>query len=229
MMRSATSMIELVISIVVMGIVVMSLPLILTQVEKNNAFAMQQEAILAAKTKIGDVLTYDWDENGYSATAGRTYVLDTTNGDPELQRIGTTNRRVGHVNAESRRKFFDVNTTATAVATLGSDGANDPIGIDDVDDWSGVTTAIAATAENAGTLDYIFDLNMTTTVTYATDTATYSNTPLNNFTFNPDDAVAITNIKTISVTVRGADNNITLRAFTSNIGESTPLPSRPYR
>ena len=60
------SMLELVVAIVVMGIVVMSLPLILTQVQNNNAFAMQQEAILAAKAKIGDVLTYEWDANSIS-------------------------------------------------------------------------------------------------------------------------------------------------------------------
>ena len=76
-MRPAFSMIELIISIVVMGIVVSSLPLILSQTEQSNTYAMQQEAILATKAKIGEILTYDWDDRDYNATDGRSYVLDT--------------------------------------------------------------------------------------------------------------------------------------------------------
>lgn len=219
MIRSAMSMIELVVAIVVMGIVVMSLPLILTQVQNNNAFAMQQEAILAAKTKIVDVLTYEWDENSYNTAAQRSYVLDTAS-NPGLSRVVGTTRRVGHVNAENRRKLFDTAITPTDIANLGRDGGD----LDDIDDFSGGKTVITATLEGAGTLDYVFDLNMTSTVTYSID-----DTTLQVFIFNPDNANAITNIKTISVQVTGANQNITLYAFTCNIGEATPLTSRPYR
>lgn len=219
------SMIELVFAIVIMGIAVMSLPLILTQVQNNNAFAMQQEAILAAKSKIGDILTYEWDDNSYDATAQRSYVLDTTS-DANLSRVVGTTRRVGHVNAEDRRKLFDVTTNATAAGALGLEGAT----LNDIDDFNNQPTTISATLENAGKgLDYVFTLTLTPTITYASDTATYSNAILNNFTFNFANANAITNIKTISVQVTGGDQNITLRAFACNIGESTLLPSRPYQ
>ncbi|AHJ12358.1 type IV pilus modification PilV family protein [Sulfurospirillum multivorans] len=212
MTRSAMSMIELVFAIVIMGIAVMSLPLILTQVQSNNAFAMQQEAILAAKAKIGDMLTYEWDANSFNAATQRSYVLDAINGNFLLRRVGATNMRLGHVQAESRRKFPDAIIFASAI------GAD-------------VTVPLIVNAgENAGALDYVFTLNLTTSVNYAEDNATYSNTPLNDFTFNPDNAPATpTNIKVISVTVSGGEQNITLRAFTCNIGESTLLPSRPYR
>lgn len=218
------SLIELVFTIVIMGIVVMSLPLILTQVQRNDAFAMQQEAILAAKAKIGNILTYEWDHNSYDSTASRSFVLDTTGAD-ELRRVGTTNMRRGHILAESRRKFFDANTTASPIA---SDGGY----LDDIDDFNGTSNPLTVTAgENAGTLDYIFDLNLTTSINYAEDNATYSsNGTLNDFTFNPNNAPATTtNIKVISVTVSGGDQNITLRAFTCNIGESSLLPPRPYQ
>ncbi|WP_041962550.1 type II secretion system protein [Sulfurospirillum cavolei] len=226
-MRSAMSLIELVFTIVIMGIAVMSLPLILTQVQRNDAFAMQQEAILAAKAKIGDILMYEWDERSFNSTAQRSYVLDTTNGgDAELRRVGITNMRLGHISAENRRKFFDVNTTASAI---GADAGD----LDDVDDFNGLppTTLVVTAGEDAGTLDYIFDLNLTTSINYAEDNATYSsNGTLNDFTFNPNNAPATpTNIKVISVTVSGGDQNITLRAFTYNIGESMLLPSRPYQ
>lgn len=215
------SMIELVFAIVIMGIAVMSLPLILTQVQNNNAFAMQQEAILAAKAKIGEILTYEWDENSYDATASRSFVLDAPNGDNELTRDNNTTQRIGHVNAENRRKFNAINPlNATNVGTFGNN---------DIDMFNGQATTIAAPLEGAGTLDYVFTLRLTPTITYASDTATYSNSPLNDFTFNFANAGTITNIKTISVMVSGADTNITLRTFLCNIGESTLLPSRPYR
>jgi Tfp pilus assembly protein PilV len=225
-MRQAMSMIELVFAIVIMGIAVMSLPLILTQVQNNNAFAMQQEAILAAKAKIGDILTYEWDDNSYSATAQRSYVLDTLNGNGDLNRAGTTDRRVGHVNANYRRKLFDssIALTARSATDTNTTGGND------IDRFNGQDTNISATLENAGKgLDYVFALTLKPTITYASDTATYSNNPLNNFVFDFANANAITNIKTISVQVTGGDQNITLRAFTCNIGESTLLPSRPYK
>lgn len=225
MMRSAMSMLELVFAIVIMGIAVMSLPLILTQVQTNNAFALQQEAILAAKTKIGDILTYEWDDRSYNATAQRSFVLYTTNGDPELDCNATTNRRIGHINADYRRKCSVTGATTSAIGDIGADGGD----LDDIDDFNGQATTIARTLETAGTLDYVFTaLTLTPTITYASDTATYNNTPLNNFTFNPDNANARTNIKRIAVTVTGGNQNITLRAFSCNIGESSLLPSRPY-
>jgi len=225
-MRSAMSMIELVFAIVIMGIAVMSLPLILTQVQNNNAFAMQQEAILAAKAKIGDILTYEWDDNSYDATAQRSYVLDTLNGNVELNRMGATGLRAGHINADYRRKMFD---TSIALADRSATATNTTSG-NDIDRFNGQATTIAATLGNAGQgLDYVFTLTLTPAITYASDTATYSDTPLNNFVFDFTNANAITNIKTISVQVTGGDQSITLRAFTCNIGESTLLPSRPYQ
>lgn len=226
MMRSAMSMLELVFAIVIMGIAVMSLPLLLTQVQTNNAFAMQQEAILAAKTKIGDILTYEWDNHSYDTTAQRSFALDTANGDIAFSRVGTTNQRIGHINVDYRRKLYDATVVLNdrSASAIGADAGD----LDDIDDFSGQATTIAATLETAGTLDYVFTaLTLTPTITYASDTATYSN-PILTFTFDPVNANAITNIKTISVQVTGTNQNITLRAFSCNIGESTLLPSRPY-
>lgn len=218
------SMIELVISIVVMGIVVMSLPLILTQVQNNNAFALQQEAILAAKTKIGNILTHEWDDASYSVAAGSSFVLDTANGDSELNPMAGTPRRVGHIDTDYRRKFFPVPTNATNIATHGTS---------DVDMFhnKNIALSVAPNGEGAGALSYIFNLRLDPTIVYISDTATYSNDPLT-FTFGVNAAAGTTNIKRIAVQVRDTDANTlitTLRAFTCNIGESPSLPSRPYR
>lgn len=212
-MRSAMSMIELVFAIVVMGIAVMSLPFILTLVQNNNAFAMQQEIILAAKAKMGDILTYEWDGNSFDVTASHSFVLDVANGDNELDRV-SGQRRKGHINANYRRKFFP-NTT-------------NPSDVGEIDKFNGTSYHIPAAVESAGTLDYVFDLNLSNTVTYAQDTGTYSNQTLNDFTFATTH-VANTNIKMVTVNVTGGDQNITLRAFVSNIGENTLIPSRAYQ
>lgn len=221
MMRPAMSMIELVFAIVIMGIAVMTLPLVLTQVQNNNAFALQQEAILAAKAKIGNVLTYEWDERSYDPITLYSYVLNASNGDNELNAtVGT--QRVGHIDTDYRRKFFPTETNAS---TIGSD-ANDAGSFDDVDDFNGISTLVAADPQ---TLDYVFDLNLTTSVNYVSDNTNYAASTLNGFALNPNYGGATpTNIKAISVTVSGGDQNITLRAFTCNIGESKLLPSRPY-
>ena len=225
-MRHAMSMIELVIAIVVMGIVVASLPTILLQTQNNNAYAMQQEAILATKAKIGEILTYDWDEKSYDTNASRAFVLDTTS-NADLNRF-IDNRRIGHIQLDGRRRLSNTNTTPTASGLLGSESGD----LDDIDDFNGDITTLTLDAESAGSLDYVFDLNLSTAVTYASDTANFSPTTLNNFAFDPTDVGTITNIKTITVTATSTDGSlktIILRAFTSNIGESTPLPSRPYQ
>jgi len=226
------SMIELVFAIVIMGISVMSLPLVLTQVQNNDAFTMRQEAILAAKEAIGDILTYQWDEHSYDSTAGRSFVLDTTHADPELSRDGNTTQRVGHVNANYRRKLFDTSVLFAnrSASAIGADGGN----LDDIDDFDGQVSNVNLSAEAAGTgLDYVLSVNLKSDITYATDTGTYSNQTLNDFVFNPVAQAATTNIKAITVTVRDAnDANKTITslcAFTCNIGESTFIPSRPYQ
>lgn len=221
-MRKASSMIELVIAIVVMGIAMMTLPLMLERTQENNAFAMQQEALLAARTQIGDMTTYPWDDN--SLKDNKVAILDTNASDIELARTSATSpRRVGHVNQDRRRKFFDSNEANNAASTaLGPEGGD----LDDIDDFDdGVAkTLIAGETADIG-LDYRFDLNMTTNVAYISDTATYANQDLA-FTLGITPITAgSTNIKMTELILQGSglDGNMTLRAYSSNIGESELL------
>ena len=102
-LRNGSSKIKTVVAIIVMGIAMMTLPMMLTTVQNNNAFAMQQEAILMARTQLGDIMTYPWDEN--SIKNGISIVLDTTNGDSNLSRFPDSNstRRIGHIKGDKRR------------------------------------------------------------------------------------------------------------------------------
>lgn len=210
-LRKASSMIELVIAIVIMGIAVMTLPLMLERVQANNAFAMQQEAILAAKTQLGDIITYPWDENSLKNNV--VAVLDTQSASYQRE-VNTTTRRIGHVKQDKRRKFFSNETNASVIGTA----TNNITDIADFDtDVAELNKLNAADADFAGTLDYRFDFNMTTSVRYINDNPV-------NFVFSDANISTTSNIKMITVTLQG-DNISTfqLRAYSSNIGESELL------
>ncbi len=218
-MRKAASMLEMVIAIVVMGIAVSALPLILTQTQNSNAIALQQEVILATKTKLGYLLSYEWDVNSYDANASKSRVLDT-NGSTSANNafFTTTTRRTGHVAANNRRRLADSMAVPTVDGSA-SWGNNLLQDIDDFDDRNETTTVVSAD------MDYIFNLNLHSTVKYITDapsSGTYNNQDMN-FTFNAASAPASqTNIKMITVQTTDASSNvnIVLRAFASNVGES---------
>jgi len=228
-LRKASSMLELVIAIVVMGIAMMTLPLMLTRVQSNNEFAMQQEAILMARTELGDILTYPWDENSTDSSLN-VGVLDTTNGDGNFSRYPDSNstRRKGHVKADKRRKFFT--TPRYATSSLGQEsGESIP---DDIDDFNTSTdinlTTTHETNETNATLGYkVSDSNMSISVRYLSDSTRYTN-GIATFDINTSATppTGTTNLKLISVALKNTllgDGNITLRAFSANIGANQLL------
>lgn len=225
-MRKAISMIELVIAIVVMGIVMATIPMFLLQGEQSDELAIQQEAILMAQSTLNLVLTNEWDHNTYNPTLFHSAVLDVANGDPELNRVGATTRRVGHVNQNRRRKFFpDSQLLPTRSATnIGKEGAETLFTANDIDDFHGETTTVQRAL---GTMqNRLLEFSIATNVLYVSDRATYLDSVLNDFDFNTVPANARTNIKMIQVNVQGLerlDTNITLRAYASNVGESQIL------
>jgi len=212
-LRKASSMIELVIAIVVMGIAMMTLPIMLTRVQSNNEFAMQQEAILMARTQLGDILTYPWDEKSED-NSSNIGILDT-NGYSDFNRTN----RVGLVKQDKRRKFFTTPTAATS--SLGPEtGESIP---DDIDDFN-TSNIINLTGNTNANLGYkISDSNMSVSVKYIDDSTTYSNNGMATFDVNTSATppVGTTNIKMITVALQNTllvDGNITLHAFSANIG-----------
>jgi len=210
--RKAASLIELVFAIVIMGLAMTTLPMMLTRVQKNNTFAMQQEAILIARTQIGDIITYPWDENSFDDSYN-VGILDT-DGDTDFNRTN----RVGLINANKRRKFFTNNTPATYPLVKESTD------IDDIDDFNTKNQVLTAGVNTNSTLGYkLSDSNMTINVNYIADTTTFP-TP-GTFNFNTTSLSKSTNIKMIEVSLQNGllDKNITLRTFSSNIGANQLL------
>ncbi|MBE0492107.1 MAG: hypothetical protein IBX44_07630 [Sulfurospirillum sp.] len=224
MSRTGSSLIELIIAIVVMGIAIMSLPLVLSQSQNSNALALQQEAILATKTKLGYLLSYDWDANSYDANASLARVLDTTGlggADNAFDVNVTTDiRRAGHVNADKRRRLWDVGHSKRAPL-------NESAGLNDIDDFHGVDENMSITSED---MDFMFNITLRPSVAYLQDSLSGGNYNDANISFNFDatndqNLSNQSNIKMITVstidTASGGDYvNITLRAFASNIGQN---------
>jgi len=221
-MKKAMSMIELVFAIVIMGIVVMSLPLVLTQVQNSNSFALRQEVILSIKSKLSYILAYQWDQNTYDTTADIERVLNIpASADTDTDFNTTTTRRKGHVVADGRRRLGD---DLTIIPTVKADfgATKDANPNDDVDDYDGNSETKAITALD----DFIFNVTLNTSVNYLRDTLLIGDYQTSNeitFTFNPDNITNhSTNIKMISVTAtaNGIENPMSMYAFSSNIGQS---------
>ena len=225
-LRKASSMIELVIAIVVMGIAMMTLPMMLTRVQSNNEFAMQQEAILMARTELGDILTYPWDEKSEDSSLN-VGVLDTTNGDGNFTRKPDNNstRRIGHVKADKRRKFFTNEVNASAASTFGIADSSESIP-DDIDDFANNDINLTDASDVNATLGYkVSDSNMSISVKYLDDSTSYSS-GIATFSINTSATQSgTTNLKLIEVSLTNSllDGNITLRAFSANIGANQLL------
>lgn len=219
MKRSGFSLVELVLSIVVIAISLMTVPLMLSQGAKSNQFALMQESILAARTKMGNILSFKWDENATDSNGSVVRVLDVTGGDSQLDRnITKVNRRIGHIVEDRRRRMTDT----TVLASLGIEVAGV---FDDIDDFDGDSAIVAATGATGvkGKFDYLDnDLNLTTSVVYISDDANYSQQSIT-FDFNVSDtSVQSTNIKMVELnaTSTNSDFPFVFRIFSSNIGQS---------
>lgn len=229
-MRKGVSLIELVLAIVVIAISVMSVPMMLQQGAKNDTFSMMQEAILAARTKMGNILSYQWDDNARenNNSNGRLRALDVAAGDPMLDRNGTygIERRIGHVYGNLRRKMMPSPTYPKA----GSD--SNITAINDFDTQQSKISWVGASAAQ-DRYDYLDkDLNLTSRVYYVSDTPLggddYNSTTLH-FLFDPSSKVSInsassTNIKMIELKVTSQSYpTFIFRSFSCNLGETNLL------
>ncbi len=226
-MKRGFSLIEVVFSIVIIAISLMSVPMLLKESAKSNEFSMMQEAILATSTKMGNILSYSWDKNSYDSSNKILRTLDVLNGDSELDRVTTgandNNLRVGHIFADKRRRFFDnINPGAknpdTTITVANKQSLND---------FHGETTTIGG----SGGFDYKdAGMSMTSNVYYVSDSANYNQT---NFvanitpsTTNPITSNAqSTNIKMVEVntTMPTLGQSIILRSYLANIGQAKLL------
>ena len=243
-MKKAFTLIEVIISIVIIAIAISAIPSVMKQTQKSSDLAIAQESILATTTKLYSIYSYRWDEKSGDTVEDPTVVRIANvsdSADPELSDTGDGSR-VGHVIADGRNKFFTVSGdhNASLVANFGAgvdlneDGITPEIDFDDIDDFHGTSfnlTTGALDTGGIGNVDYKRGLEMNATVGYVSDNVDYStsNLALTFATAPLADVIQTTNIKMIEVraTAKVLDENITflLRGYATNIGES-PLYHR---
>lgn len=226
--RPAIAMVELIFAIVIMGIILMSAPMLISTASKSGYVAIQQEAINEAASRVNMIMGYHWDENSANETI-LDPILSTSSPIADLAEStyadgNGTGRRIG-TPRESYRSFVRPDNTrvaATAAGNLGDDGIEN-----DMDDFMGppIGLILSGTGNES---DYIEkNVTIVTTVAYindAPDGNTYAVNTLN-FDANFTQTQPSRNIKRISITLTSdaaspdeLDKEIILHAFTSNIG-----------
>ena len=234
-MRKAIAMIELIFAIVIMGIVMMSAPMLISTSTKSGYVALQQESIAAVSTEIGMILTHHWDDANTDENRSAPILL--TNGDSGLNEStyadGNANGVRAGTDKYSKRNFItSTGERLSASTVLGTDAATDPNGNDDIDDFIGTDVGALNNVETKSTEegDYIDrNITFTTNVTYMNDSPTVGTTYVgsgNSLTldFNTTAAPSTTNIKRVSVILKTTltdeemAKEIILQAFSCNIG-----------
>jgi len=206
--KKAVAMIELIFALVIMGIVLMSAPMLIQQSIKSSNVALQQEAIVAAASQTSIILSMHWDENN---TVGESPILDVNNAGVGFLPTGLAGGVYG-------RTIKEGTIILRSSALLGSDfNETDYTKFDDVDDYNGQSFGLALyNGENTHTdIGEYIDTNITiaTTVAYTQDTNVSIPT-----------GGAMSNVKFITVNLTSNQNipelekNITMESFSCNIG-----------
>jgi len=234
-LRPAIAMIELIFAIVIMGIVMMSAPMLISTAAKSGYVAIQQEAINEAASQVNMIMGYHWDENSTDERfLDPILKVLSTSADPELDELNTTTspstgRRAG-TPKESYRAFIrsdGMRPIATTIPATGNSAKKN------IGDFNGATSLIDV--DPAGSVDNVEDattIRIDTKVRYITDISTYSSPASGTITFSPDfdptsgttASNTSTNIKRITVTLTSVgapeelDKEIILHAFSCNIG-----------
>jgi len=237
--KKAIAMIELIFALVIMGIVLLSAPMLIQQSIKSSNIALQQEAIVAAASQTSIVLSMHWDENNSNTQPGESPILRvnrTAPASPTMKIIangmvvapsrpvpytfppkGLTSGVVGRNTKEAG------GTTLLPSTTLGPDlnqtdvNETDYTKFDDVDDYANSSFGlILFNKENtsADIGEYVdTNISIATTVNYTQENAVSSST-----------GGSVSNVKYITVNLTNNQNipelekNITMKAFSCNIG-----------
>ncbi len=211
----AFTLIEVLVSLIVIGIVATTFPLMLQTGVKSAKNSATEEVFFQEFSLIQLINTMYFDENN---TVGDNYYkdLNATGGDNELyiEKNETLGAYVGNYN---RRGKFELNNnilrsgTNATVSQIGPDiGENNPSQYDDVDDFSGYE-------ENVTTSFGIIPLRVS--VKYISDEANYSDENIS-FDMNYTSNANFTNIKLITVSAHVNDIDINLSYPAMNIGAS---------
>ena len=214
--KTAIAMIELIFALVIMGIVLMSAPMLIQQSIKSSNVALQQEAIVAAASQTAIVLSMHWDEQNSNIAAGTSPMLDANRSAFPFPPAG--------LSGVTGRNIKDANITLVP-STLGTDiNETDFTDFDDVDDYNNSSFGLmlfnneSTTADIGEYVDTTVQIN--TTIRYTKESNVSENISTGPFS----------NIKAIEVRLTSnldkndinytaeLEKDITFKAFSCNIG-----------
>ena len=202
-MRRGFSLLELVISIVVMGIVFLSIPTIIIQNAKNNTSAIIQQSVMDTKTRIALILKAPWGcVNNISLIGKPTPIF---NGNP-ADNFYTKNG----ISETDRRTFSPASGDNCLPPTGTSQGEKSISSFNDKKELKFKVNPESTTYNR----DNIVSATMKTKVETQDMTGAAKN-----------------NIKVIEITTTAhasPDINIILRAYSSNIGDSPIIQTKPW-
>lgn len=212
MLKSAFTLIELVFAIVIIGISVLSLPMMNQVIANNIDKSLAQEAILIASTDITKIIAGPWDENSKDISSDYENVLITSSA--EEAAFGSNNKRSGNINIIYNT---DKSLRPTASGAFGLDTGetlNVPGTEYDIDDYitSTDTTAVSQSGESAG---YKQQYTKEIIVTYPSSADTNLTSGINN-------------VKKVLVNIKDENSAriVQLYTYEVNTGSTTNLPSR---
>lgn len=240
--KPAIAMIELIFALVIIGIVLLSTPMLIQQSIRSSNVALQQESIAAAASHMGVILSMNWDEANANLPIGTSPILDTnrTGLSPAQNPLDFNGGSLPGLQDVSGRVSLVGGSFAFNPSPLAEFGIHDSnesnfTSFDDIDDYDGSDLGITvynAQNSSADIGDYVdTQLNMHSTVRYVEDrpTSFTLSSPTINLNSSIQTTIAVpTNIKMIKVVltsnsgVAELDKNITLNAFSCNIGTFLP-------
>ena len=229
--RNGIAMIELIFALVIIGIVLLSAPMLIQQSVNSGYVALQQEAIAAIASHTEILLSKHWDEADANSTDEIAPIITLNSQQPNSP---FTLGGLKNIFPHRTSKITGNNIYASHIGIDGNETISELY--DDIDDYNNKDfnlTIFNGEATTATTGDYV-DQNITinTIVTFANDrTKTDFNNSIvevNNIYLNRDLGGVESNIKFIhtNLTTRNTttpelEKNITLNAFSCNLGTYT--------
>lgn len=155
-MRKALTLIELILSMVIIAIVFTVIPRLVQSMNQSTQTVIKEEAMYNAMAQIGMIINLPWDNNNTQ----NPQILSVTNGDPAYDCNATSGYRTGGF-IGGRNCIKPLGTNYNASTVIGKEDTQ----YNDIDDYH--DTNISADKNCSGVVKGLFKIG--TTVTYVDD------------------------------------------------------------
>ena len=209
--RYSFTLLELIVSLVVIGIVATSFPFILQSTLESSKTSIKEEVFFQEFALLNLISVLYFDENN---TIDDNYYkdLNATKGDNELliKSFGVELNRIGKHEISNNDLRSGSSYTVSSIGRDSEEDSEDKY--DDIDDYDGFEE----------TLNSFGKVTLKVAVKYIKDEADYSNSDFN-FTFDYKNSVSNSNLKLIKVYTNVDNQEIAIYYPSANIGASKYL------